>query len=136
MPQSASSHCSKLAFDHAHESIEKKPDQANSEYREEDVGVDETVVLLPQKAADSRGPSKHLGGHDDQPGNAQRQPAACKDIGERGRDDHFPEHLRAWKLEHAADVQIILWDTAHSHGRVNYRWPHSANGDCKESRWF
>src|SRR5262245_35711445 len=103
MPQSASSYRSKLAFDHAHQPVEEKPDHANGKYREEDVGVDETVVLLPQKAAYPRGAGEHLRGNDDQPGNPQGQTAAGKDIGKCGRDNHFPEHLRAWKLEHASD---------------------------------
>ena len=63
------------------------PIGADRDDAQDDVGVDEAVVLLPEEAAHAGRARQHLGGHDDEPGQAERQPVAREDVRQRGRDD-------------------------------------------------
>ena len=45
-------HCSEPGFGQTHESIQHEPNQPDGNDRQQDVGVDQAVVLLPQEAAD------------------------------------------------------------------------------------
>ena len=109
-------------------------DQADGEDRQEDVGVDQAVVLLPEEAADAGRAGQHLGGDDHQPGDAEGQPKAGEHVGQRRRDDDLAQHRPARQPQHAADVQVVLGIAAHADGGVDHRRPHRAERDGEQRR--
>src|SRR5216683_6919596 len=78
-------------FRQPHQSIEREPDETDHDDRQQDVGVDQAVVFLPQEAADSRRPRQHLACDDDEPGDAEAQAIAGEDVRQRGRHDDLRE---------------------------------------------
>src|SRR4030095_15971198 len=54
-------------LDEAHQPVAQEPDGPDGDDAQDDVGVDEAVVLLPEEPAHARRAREHLGGHDDQP---------------------------------------------------------------------
>src|SRR6185503_11243546 len=58
---------SEPGFGQAHESIQHEANEPDGDDRQQDVGVDQAVVLLPQEAADPRCPGEHLAGDDHEP---------------------------------------------------------------------
>src|SRR5207244_6312079 len=67
-------------LDEAHDAIEGEADGANRDDGQQDVRVDETVVLLPQEAADARRAGQHFRGHDHEPGQPEREPDAGEPV--------------------------------------------------------
>src|SRR4051812_44828153 len=57
----------------AHQAVEDKADETDSQDRQDDMLVDEAVVFLPEEAADARTAGEHFGGHDHQPRDSKAQ---------------------------------------------------------------
>src|SRR4029453_11437989 len=71
-------------FGQTHESIQGETNEPDGHDRQQDVGVDQAVVLLPQEAADSRCAGEHLAGDDHEQRDAEAQPIAGEDERQRG----------------------------------------------------
>src|SRR5437899_4540890 len=78
-------------FRQPHESIEREPDEADRDDRQQDMGIDQAVVFLPQEAADAGRPGEHLAGDDDEPGDAEAQSVSREDVRQRRRHDDLRE---------------------------------------------
>ncbi len=83
------------AFDQAHQAIQDEPDDSDREDAENDVFVDQTVVFLPQEAADSGCSRQHLGCDDHQPRDPQAQPKASEHVRQRRGQQNFQQRLGA-----------------------------------------
>src|SRR3981189_1809808 len=73
--------------DHAREArqdlVEQHADDADQQDRDDDIGDREIIPLVPDEVADAGAADQHLGGDDDEPGDADRDPHPREDGGRR-----------------------------------------------------
>src|SRR5688572_934753 len=72
-----------LRLRQAHEPVEGEANEADRQDREQDVGVHQAVVFLPEEPADARRARQHFGGNDDEPGDAEAEAVAGEDVRQR-----------------------------------------------------
>src|SRR5262249_11540221 len=80
-------------FEIAHHAIQEKANQSDRKNAEQNMRVDKTVVLLPEKASHARRPGEHLARNDYQPGDAETQPIAGEHVRKGRRYENFRKRL-------------------------------------------
>src|SRR5216684_7220293 len=120
---------SQSRFRQPHQSIEREPDETDRDDRQQDVGVDQAVVFLPQEAADARRPGQHLARDDDEPRDAEAQAISREDVRQRRRHDDLRERGESRQAQDLGDVPIVLRNGPHTGGAVDDRRPHRADRD-------
>ena len=95
--------------------VEDETDDADEEH----AGHDEIVALarvarVDDEVAEARVDGDHLGGDDDDPRDAERDPQADEDLRQRGREDDAREEPRRREAEVAAGLEVHRGHAAHS----------------------
>ena len=91
-----------------HHSVEQESDDSDRQDAQQNVGVNQAVVLLPQEAADSGRAREHLAGDDDQPRDSETQAISREHVRQRCRQQHLRECLEPGKTQNLRDVPIFL----------------------------
>src|SRR5882762_1783874 len=125
----SSSLVAEAAGEQDHALLEREADQADREYRDDDVLDVEVVPFVPHPEADADAAGEHLRRDDHQPGDADRQAHARDHVREHHREQDLPEYRPLGKIEHPRDVEIVLLDMAHAHGGVHDHRPQAADED-------
>src|SRR5712691_269504 len=82
-----------------HQLFEREADDADREYRDDDVLHVEVVPFVPDPEPDADSAREHLGRDDHQPRHADRQAHAGDHVGEHRRKKDLPEHRPLRKIE-------------------------------------
>src|SRR5262245_28628028 len=112
--------------------VEQQADQADQQDRRHDVGDREVVPLVPHEVADARAAHQHLGRHDHQPGDADRDAHAGHDGGRGRRQDDLEGGAQGADLERARHVQPFAPHARHAEGGVYEHRPHRADEDHED----
>src|SRR5574342_74467 len=114
--------------------VEDHSDQPDGEDSEHHAVQREVVPLVPYEVAHTGAADQHLGGHDGDPGAADRDAKARQDRGGCRREDDLEEAPRPRQLEKARDVQVVLLDGADPEGRVGHGRPERRDEDDEHRR--
>src|SRR4051812_24188147 len=88
----------------AHKAIEDEPDNPDGYNAEDNMLVDQRVVLLPEKTADSGTAGEHFGRNDDEPRNSEAKAKPGKHVRQGGREKYFEKGFRSRKFKHSCHV--------------------------------
>src|SRR6266850_6924214 len=102
--------CFEPAFKNAHQTIQNETNDADGEDTENDVGVVQSVVLLPEETTDARSASEHFGCDNHEPRDTQTEAKTGEHVREGRGDQNFEEHLAARETQHFGYVEVILRD--------------------------
>src|SRR6185436_13443691 len=73
-------HRSEPYLDKPHHLVQQEADNADGQNAQQNVGVDQAVVLLPQKPADTRRARQHFTGNNNEPCDSKTKPVTGEDI--------------------------------------------------------
>ena len=76
-----------------HHPVEQEADNSDRQNAQQNVGIDQAVVFLPEEAADSGRAREHLAGDDDEPRNTQTQAISREHVRQCRRQQHLGERL-------------------------------------------
>src|SRR6266545_6777634 len=93
--------------------VEDHADEPDHQDGDDDVGDREVVPLVPDEVADAGAADEHLGRHDHQPGDADRDAHAGEDGRRRRRQDNGEGAAEGADLERAGDVEPFLAHRRH-----------------------
>src|SRR3984957_11856082 len=114
--------------------IEQHADKADQENGDNHIGDREVVPLVPDEVTDAGAADQHFGGHDHEPGNADRNPHAGQNGRRRCRQDHGERTPQRADLERARDVDPFLAHRGNTERRIEQHWPDRADKDHKDRR--
>ena len=88
------------AFHLPHQQVQEPADQPDHDHaRHDQIIAFAGVAGVDDQVAEPGVDGDHLGGDDDQPGDAQRDPQTGDDLRQRGRQDHAAEQLQVGQAE-------------------------------------
>src|SRR5712691_5976866 len=125
----SSSLVAEAAGEQDHALLEREADDADREYRDDDVLDVQVVPFVPHPEADADAAGEHLRRDDHQPRDADRQAHAGDHVREHRREQNLPEYRPLGKIEHPRHVEIVLRDVAHADRGVHDHGPQAADED-------
>src|SRR5882762_8853533 len=125
----SSSLVAEAAGEQDHALLEREADDADREYRDDDVLDVQIVPFVPHPEADADAAGEHLRRDDHQPRDADRQAHAGDHVREHRREQNLPEYRPLGKIEHPRHVEIFLRDVAHADRGVHDHGPQAADED-------
>ena len=96
--------------------------------------VRDSVRAIHDDGAEALRHARHLADHDDEPGEAEAEPQAGEDRGQRGRQHHLEELRVAAAAEHRGGLEQLRLHAAHAEDGVEQDRIEGAEEDQEEGR--
>src|SRR5690348_1451963 len=107
-------------LEQARRAVEAEPDQADDDHaRDDEVVAVAGVARVHDQIAEARTQRDHLGGNDDQPGDADADPHADDDLRQHRRDDDAAKEHRTRDAEVRRRAQVASLDRVHPRRRLH-----------------